>query len=303
MPNFVDYAGKPIPELFFTWAEDMENRGFDYHEAMDAILEHGSYGNALAWIVNHPRKKALAFKLGLKKVIRYPRRAAAANTKEFVAPERIVYEKLVHAPVVPQQEKKPQQQRVKKEGGLKELRHQRRNSDSLVTGSIKMMGNSVKVRKSSLADAEEGDDDKDESVAGEKRQSLDQFIPVESSNKRGSSAASVPAVVVVVGEDSKQETLRKSVKNLFADPATMQGMRKRSSLQEVFGDALANPVAVSSEGTLLQSAKDLPKEKTIVVRRSSSSAHKKVLVSSTESNGDLKRRQSAGVIMEIAVNE
>jgi hypothetical protein len=154
MPNVIDYSGEALPDLYFVWAEDMESRGFDYDEAMDAIIKHGTYGNAMSWIVNNSRKKSLAFKLGFVKVVRYPRRSnlvlVQSETKD---------DELVTSP-----DHKKRRSSKPRPSGLKEFR-QRRNSDSLITGSIKLMNGTRKGRPSKPSD----DEDEDQKSKGEER--------------------------------------------------------------------------------------------------------------------------------------
>jgi hypothetical protein len=231
MPTFVDYNGAALPDVYFVWAEDMESRGFDYHEAMDAIIERGSYGNAMAWIVNHPRKNSLAYKLGWKKVTRYPRRsafskAAATETKQD----------LVHSPV----QKKKVISKKTTPAGLKELRQkQRRNSDSLITGSIKLMGGTKKVKPSKTL-SEEKDDVKVAPVLAalaSKRHSQVDLDAARMASKRHSLQALPIKQDETVG--TPQVASRLSAKNLLGEPTT----KRRSTVQDVFGNAVAPSIS------------------------------------------------------------
>jgi hypothetical protein len=96
MPRIVKYSGKPLPEIYFTWAEEIERLGYNYHEAMQAILDHGSYGNALDWVRDHPMSQSLVHAVGIKKFIQYPRRERAGDLLEE---HKIVYENMIHSPV------------------------------------------------------------------------------------------------------------------------------------------------------------------------------------------------------------
>jgi hypothetical protein len=72
--KYVDYKGIDLPQMYYSWAEELEGRNYDYNEAMDAVIHAGSMSGALNYLMFHPRRKSLAYKLGLKKIVVYPRR-------------------------------------------------------------------------------------------------------------------------------------------------------------------------------------------------------------------------------------
>jgi len=243
----------------------LESRGFDYHEAMDAIIDHGSYGNAMAWIVNHPRRKSVAYKIGFKKATRYPRRTASAKN-DLVVPSSVVHG-LVHSPVHLVTKKTTSKKATpdSKNGRMKELREQRRNSDSMVTDSIRMMGG-VGKKRSRLSPVEDEKDFevKEESGVISKRNSLVEMnsgviskrhslVDMDSGviSKRNSlmdidsgKLSSKPNSFSALDElDSAQTQHRKSVKNILSDAPFS---KKRGSVQGLFVDQAALKAALES---------------------------------------------------------
>jgi hypothetical protein len=70
----VPYKGRQIPSDYFTWAEQLEGKGYEYNEAMDAVLLKGSLEKALKHLVRKPRSKSIKYKLGIMTIVKYPRR-------------------------------------------------------------------------------------------------------------------------------------------------------------------------------------------------------------------------------------
>jgi hypothetical protein len=96
MPRIGKYTGKALPEIYFEWAEEIERLGYNYHEAMQAIVDHGAFGNALDWVKDHPMSGSFLHAIGVKKFIVYPRRE---NAGALIEEHKLIYEDMVHSPI------------------------------------------------------------------------------------------------------------------------------------------------------------------------------------------------------------